>query len=115
MNIEKFYETLDYALGLDRRLQLQVSLEAIRDALSNIVAAPAQPQHQNALAASLSAFRFAAASLPTSITPSQMSSLAEMGGAEYFDFKIAERIQDSVEKNAMTPSVARDFVTNLGL
>ena len=113
MNIEKFYETLDYAIQLDRKLQLQAKVEAIRGALNNIVAAPAQPQHQSALASALSAFREAVSALPESITPSQLSSLAEMGGAEYFEFQIAEKIQDSVEKNAMTPAVARDFVTNL--
>lgn len=113
MNIEKFYETLNYATELDQNLELQVGLEAIRDALANIVAAPAQPQHQNALASALSTFRDATSELSKSITPSQLSSLAEMGGEEYFDFQIADKIQESVEKNAMTPSVARDYVKNL--
>jgi hypothetical protein len=113
MNIEKFYEALSYAIEIDLKLRLQVGLEAIRDTLSNIVAAPAQPQHQSALASALSTFRDAASALSNSFTPSQLSSLAEMGGEEYFDFRIAEKIQDSIEKNAMTPSVALDYVTNL--
>jgi hypothetical protein len=36
-----------------------------------------------------------------------------MGGAEFFDPSIAETVKESVQKNAMTPSVARDFVQEL--
>jgi hypothetical protein len=36
-----------------------------------------------------------------------------MGGGEFFDPSIAEKIRTSVQTNAMTPSVARDFVQNL--
>jgi len=113
MNIEKFYETLDNAIELDSRLRLQVALESVRDALNNIVAAPAQPQHQSALASALAKFRDANALLSRSLTPSQLDSLSEMGGEEFFDYRIVDKIQDLVEKNAMTPTVARDFVMSL--
>ena len=113
MNIEKFYETLESAIELDRELQIQSVLEAIRDALSNIASSPAQPQYQSALASSLSTLRETASSLSDLVTPSQLDLLAEMGGEEFFDHRIANKIQDSIEKNAMTPSVARDFVTTL--
>jgi hypothetical protein len=61
----------------------------------------------------LASLKNAVSELPNSITPSQLSLLAEMGGEEYFEFEIADKIQDSVEKNAMTPAVARDFVSKL--
>ena len=113
MNVEKFYETLESAIELDRELKIQSVLEAIRDALSNIASSPAQPQYQSALASSLSTLREAASALSNSATPLLLESLAEMGGKEFFDPSLAIKIQDSIEKNAMTPSVARDFVTTL--
>jgi hypothetical protein len=36
-----------------------------------------------------------------------------LGGAKYFDPSIADEVRRSVEKNAMTPTVARDFVQDL--
>jgi hypothetical protein len=45
-----------------------------------------------------------------SITPSQTAVIAEMGGQEFFDPSIAEKVKASISANAMTPSVARDFV-----
>ena len=36
-----------------------------------------------------------------------------MGGEEFFDPSIAEKVKTAVQMNAMTPSVARDFVQDL--
>ena len=36
-----------------------------------------------------------------------------MGGEEFFDPSIWEKVKDAVQKNAMTPAVARDFVQEL--
>ena len=113
MTIEKFYETLSFFVNLDDRLRFQADLEVIRDTLNNLVSAPAQPQHQSALANALAAFSAAALELRGAVAPSQFSSIADVGGTEFFDPSIAERVQASVSTNAMTPSVARDFVRDL--
>jgi len=47
------------------------------------------------------------------IAPSQAELIGEMGGAEFFDRSIADKVNDSIARNAMTPSVARDFVKDL--
>jgi hypothetical protein len=113
MTIEKFYETLKFVVELDRDRHLQTSLDAIRDALNNLVGASAQPQHQIALAHAMTAFTADAEGLGSSLTPSQLSTIADVGGSEFFDPFIAEKVTKSIATNAMTPSVARDFVQDL--
>jgi hypothetical protein len=113
MTSKKLYETLKFIVDLDGQLHLQSGLESIRDTLNNLVTSPAQPQHQSALADALEQFSKSAASLGTAITPSQTSAIAEMGGEEFFDPDIADKVKSSISANAMTPSVARDFVQDL--
>jgi hypothetical protein len=113
MTSEKFYSILKYIDDLDRQLGLQKSLESVRDALSNLVGSPAQPQYQSALASALESFASAAAKLGEAITPSQASVIAQMGGGDFFDAEIAAKVRSSIQLNAMTPSVARDFVQEL--
>ena len=113
MTVEKFYETLLLVTELDEHLNLQQQIEAIRDSLSSIASAPAQPQHQSALASALAVFDEATEKLDRILTPSQMSSIADLGGEEYFNPEISEEIRKSISSNAMTPSVARDFAQDL--
>jgi hypothetical protein len=90
-----------------------LSLEAVRDALYNLVSSPAQPQYQETLATALTTLTDAAAKLAESITPSQASMIKQMGGEDFFDPQIADKVKTSIQSNAMTPSVARDFVQDL--
>ena len=113
MTSQKLYEILSFFEKLDTRLSLQRNLEAVATALKNIVSNPAAPQHQSTLASALASFEAAAKQLRGSITPSQAAAIAEMGGREFFDPSIAERVMLSVQTNAMTPSVAQAFVQDL--
>jgi hypothetical protein len=113
MTSQKLYEILKFIDALDKKLQLQTRLEAVKSSLANLVSQPAQPQYQSALATALAAFEQSAAQLRASITPSQAAVIETMGGAEFFDPSIAEKVKTSVQMNAMTPSVARDFVQEL--
>lgn len=113
MTIETFYETLEFAVKVDIRLRLQASLEAITDTLNNLVTSPAHPQQQSTLASALKTFNAAADELGKTLTPAQAASIAAAGGAEFFDPSIADKVKASVATNAMTPSVARDFVQDL--
>jgi hypothetical protein len=65
------------------------------------------------LAALLREFAVAAEKLQLSITPSQAATIAEMGGGEFFDPRIADEVRESISTNAMTPSVASTFVQGL--
>jgi hypothetical protein len=48
--------------------------------------------------------------MAASITPSQAELIREIGGADFFDPTMAEKIQSSIQTNAVTPSVAQAFV-----
>lgn len=113
MTSQKLYEIVKFVDALDQKLKLQPSLESIASSLSNLVNQPAQPQHQSALASALESFEKAASQLKESITPSQYAAIDAMGGAEFVSPDIADKVRMSVQTNAMTPSVARDFVQQL--
>jgi hypothetical protein len=113
MTSEKLYGILKFLDTLDSELDLQTSLESIRDALTNLVSSPAQPQYQSTLADALRSFETAAIKMSRSISPSQLATIKEMGGEQFFDPAIADKVKTSVQTNAMTPTVARDFVRAL--
>ena len=113
VTVNKLRGTLAFIVTLDDQLHLQRSLETIKDTLNNLVNNPAAPQFQGALASALTEFAKAAQGLANSITPSQAVTIDEMGGAEFFDPLIGDKVQASISANAMTPTVARDFVQSL--
>jgi len=112
MTAQKLYEILKFLDALDRNLELQTKLENVRNTLNAVASQPAQPANQSALAGALSGFEQAAAQLAT-ITPSQYAVVEGMGGGEFFDPSIAAKVTTSIQTNAMTPSVAREFVQQL--
>lgn len=113
MTLNKLYGTLKLMVQLDDQLHLQSGLVSIKDTLNNLVGSPAQPQYQSSLASALGQFSNSAAGLGSAVTASQAATIAEIGGQEFFDPQIAEKIKASVSANAMTPSVARDFAQDL--
>src|SRR5258708_1378007 len=113
MTAQKLYGTLKFLDALDNKFGLQAGLDSIKESLNNLVSAPAEPVQQSALASALATFTSAAAKLGESITASRAAVIAEMGAGEFFDSAIAEKVRASISTNAMTPSVARDFVQDL--
>jgi hypothetical protein len=113
MTSERLFSILNFVASLDKTLGLQTKLEAVRDALNNIAGQPAQASYQSTLAAALAAFTEAVSKLPTSITPSQAAAIREIGGEDFFEPALGEKVVTSIQTHAMTPSVARDFVQEL--
>jgi hypothetical protein len=113
MNVSTLYDTLRFIDELDSQLGLQTKLEAIKSSLDNLVSAPANPQHQSTLATALASFVDSAATLETKISPAQRALISEIGGGQFFDPSMAESVRSVIASNAMTPSVARDFVQKL--
>jgi len=113
MTSQRLYGILKFVDSLDKKLGLQTKLEAVREALSNLVNQPANPTYQSNLATALAAFTTAAGTMAQSIAPSQHVAISEMGGDEFFDPAIIEKVNNAVQTNAMTPSVARDLVQDL--
>ena len=94
-------------------LHLQSLRVFISSNLNQLASSPAQPQIQSALATVLSQFTTAAEEMRDSLSPSQLGVIKDMGGEEFFDPAIADKVRTAVEKNAMTPSVARDIAKDL--
>src|SRR5258708_3125751 len=113
MTSEKLYGILQFLDTLDSNLGLQRSLEEISAALQNLANSPAQPNYQGALATALAALEAAAPKLRDAISPSQLSVIKAMGGQEFFNPDIFEKVKNPVQTNGMTPAVARDFVQDL--
>jgi hypothetical protein len=113
MTSQHLYGILKMVDSLDQTLGLQKKLEAIKEALISLVGSPAQPTYQSNLAIALKAFTGSADLMAESISPSEATAIQEMGGAEFFDPAIASKVVNSVQTNAMTPSVAREFVEDL--
>jgi hypothetical protein len=113
MTSEKLYATVKFFDSIDAKLKVQKTLASVRDALNNLVNQPAQPQYQANLANALAILESASSELRNSLTPSQLAAIEAMGGAEFFDPAIADKVKTSIQSNAMTPSVARDFVQDL--
>jgi hypothetical protein len=113
MTSQKLYDALQLMVDLDAQLSLQASLNQIRDNLVNLANQPATRDFQTNLTSAMATFSDGVKKLRTEVTPSEFGTIAELGGAEFFDPSIADRIRDSIEHNAMTPMVARDFVQDI--
>src|ERR1700733_1952336 len=113
MTAQKLHAILLFLDALDKKLSLQKSIEAVATDLVNLANSPADPTHQTALASHLSAFVAATDKLGAEIAPSDAAEIKDMGGKNYFDQSIGESVRNAIQTNAMTPSVARDFVQQL--
>ncbi|HEY2547719.1 MAG TPA: hypothetical protein VGI46_16730 [Candidatus Acidoferrum sp.] len=112
MTAEKLFSILKFLDDLDKELGLQANLESVRDALSKLTGSPANPPFQSALASAMEAFSNSAKRLEV-IAPTQATVIEQLGGRRYFDQSIADEVRDVIQKNAMTPSVPRDYVEDL--
>jgi hypothetical protein len=112
MTTGKLYGLLLLLEGVEDKLKLQSTLETIGTALANLTSSPATPVYQSALGDALAALEIAAPKLRDAITPTQAADIKAMGGAEFFDPTISEKIKKEVQTNAMTPALARDYVQN---
>ncbi len=110
MNVQTFASTLQFLTDLDGSLELQPRLDAVGTSLDNLVQSPAHPTHQSSLAAAMTAFSASAAKLSEKISPAMRALVNELGGGKFFDPGMAEEVRIMIANNAMTPSVARDYV-----
>ncbi len=113
MNVQTLYETLVDLERIDRSLDLQTRLTEIATNLESLVQQPAQPSIQSSLATALVQFAESTAKLPENISPSHMAVIKSIGGGDFFDAGLSEKIRKSIAENAMTPSVAYEFVKQI--
>jgi hypothetical protein len=113
MTSEYLLSIVRFISSLDKELELQAKLEQVREGLNNVANQPAQPNYQAHLAAVLNDFTTAISQIPQQITPSQAAAIREIGGEDFFETTLGDKVVTSIQQNAMTPSVARDFVQDL--
>ncbi|MBZ5531925.1 MAG: hypothetical protein LAO20_10880 [Acidobacteriia bacterium] len=113
MTTGKLYALLSLLEAAEKKLQIQSSLDAIETALTDLTSSPAEPQHQEALADALASLEASAPKLRDAITPTQAVDINAMGGGDFFDPAMSNKVKNAVQTNAMTPSVARDYVQDL--
>jgi hypothetical protein len=113
MTSERLYNILKLADSLDQNLGVQSKLEAVVNALQNVASQPSQPQYQTTLSSALKSFLEAVTQMPPAIDPSQAAAIREMGGEDFFEPSLGEKVDKEIQIRAMTPAVARDFVQDL--
>jgi hypothetical protein len=113
MTIEKFYETLTEVVDLDGKLGVQTALDAVSSTLTDLVGSPANPSYQAALASALSGLDVATQKMANRLNASLSGYISQINGEEYFEPSLYEKVRVAIAENAMTPSVAKEFVENL--
>lgn len=113
MTVERFLEVLNLIETVEENYDTQRTLESIASNLTALVNSPGQPTQQTALAAGLTRLNQAVAELDQHLNPADIEAISKMGGKSFFDRDLAQEVSDSVSRNAMTPSVAREFVQEL--
>jgi hypothetical protein len=113
MNANRLNDTLKFLISLDADLRIQQLLAEVGGAVDELVNQPNHPQHQAALANSLEALNQGLRLLDEKITPTQLEALEELGGREFFDASMGEKIIRAVAQNTITPAMVRDLVQDL--
>jgi hypothetical protein len=113
MTSEKLYGILQFLDRLDTDLQIQRNLEEVSTNLSDLADSPAVTQYQTQLADAVKALETAAPKLQAGVLPSQVETIKAMGGDDFFDVAMIDKVKEAVQKNAMTIAVARDQVKEL--
>ena len=113
MTVERFLEVLALIDEVEENSNIQTTLEAVASNLTALVSTPGQPSQQSALASNMAKLREGVSILTSELNPADIEAIAAMGGGEFFDRNLADSVSESVSANAMTPSVARDFVQKL--
>jgi hypothetical protein len=94
-------------------LGIQTKLQAVASSLDALVQQPAHPPHQQNLASALTAFEHAVTKMTEQISPAAYALVRELDGERFFDPAMSAKVKQAIVGNAMTPSVARDYVRGL--
>lgn len=106
MNAERFHAIVT-ALNQEMTARnIVAKMQELINALQNVVNQPA-PSHQQNLANSLKAMYSAVTDTPSdSFSPTWRQILSEIGGEDLFGNALKETIEDTFERNQITPAVA---------
>src|SRR5690348_10139457 len=107
MNSSRLRELIELVLKREQELGIQRLLNEVSNHLQNLAVNPQQPQHQVAFAQTLDALRSSMSNMIGLFRPVQVKALQELGADEYFTKNIADRIDEWVRANPITPAVVQ--------
>ncbi len=112
MNTEKLRQLIDHARNVEDELQTQNRLQELNRALQNIVNAPQEPSHQDALAENLAKISLVMEQFQAAFSPQDFGRLQDLA-PETFATDIPIKIKAKIEANPMSPNVAKDYVQEI--
>lgn len=110
MNTEQLVALVRELLEDEENFQIQAKLEAVADALVNLVSNPQDSEHQTAVASALEQLQEAS---DLEYIPATIERMDEVGARPYFTPAMVARLRQSVEENPMTPAVVQAEATSL--
>ncbi|WP_282091223.1 hypothetical protein [Epibacterium ulvae] len=112
MNTDKLSEIVGKILRVESQVATQSCFQELDGALNNLVNQPQNAEHQRAVSEKLTALRQSLEEFVSEFTPQDYERVLEIS-FDTFDQELADEISRKIQENAMTPSVAREFVQKL--
>lgn len=110
MNAERLKQTIDFVLKKEKEHRIQNTLEALLQALQELVQQPQQAQAQTKTATALDALEKAITTFFDPLTPAQIENIKEIGAYQYFSPALPLELRGLFTKNGMTPAVVQQHV-----
>lgn len=110
MNSEKLAEVSNKLFKAEQAVNTQNSLNQLMKHLGGLVNQPNNPEVQTALSEAREKFRGNLASLISTFPPKDLERVGELDPSGFFADELADRFDQIIEANAMTPEVARSEI-----
>jgi hypothetical protein len=113
MNIGRLVSFIDFVGEQEQRYSVQEKLSALDSALNEFVSSPQNPELQSRVSSNLTEFQAAVFKLRAAYTQARLDMLRDISGGEVLGPEIGNWVARWISSNAMTPVVARDFLSDL--
>jgi|GEM_PF-6434837 len=104
MNAERLRAAVDLLLDIEKKAEIQTSLEHVVEALSALVQNPTA-DHQTALSDKLGKFDSSLRAVWSALNSAQVGAISDLGAERHFRPGLADEIRKEMAANAMTPAV----------
>lgn len=112
LNTGRLKELIERISNVEGQIKTQEALKALEAALTNVVGAPQDPNHQNNLSEALSKFAQVMDQFEAAFPPHEFKHVLELN-KEAFSPDVVDEIDSLISLNSMSPNVVNDFVKKL--
>ena len=113
MNTSKLIELAQLLIEQDAQCNLQSNLTAVYNAIANLVSSPGQPEFQKQFSQAYVSLNSSVKDLMSSLTPTQLDLISEIGGGPYFTEEMDKQIVEWNNENSLTPAVVQQKIAAL--